>query len=57
MKDCTSGAEKSCSKEWYKVVGWGDVYYNLGCSDNDPKAEMKEDRVTLKLEGVISTCT
>ena len=47
MKDCTSGAEKSCSKEWYKVVSWGDYYYNLDCSTTEPKAEMEEKRVNI----------
>ena len=42
---CSSSANKSCSKEWYKVVSWGDYYYNLGCSSNEPKAEMEEKRV------------
>ena len=42
---CPSSANKSCSKEWYKVVSWGDYYYNLGCSSNEPKAEMEEKRV------------
>ena len=44
-QDCPSSANKSCSKEWYKVVGWGDYYYSLGCSDKEPQAQMEEDRV------------
>jgi len=42
--NCPSDANKSCSKEWYKVVSWGDIYYKLGCSSNDPKAETEEKK-------------
>ena len=51
---CPSSANKSCSKEWYKVVSWGDIYYNLGCSSQDPKAETEEKRVSLLNESITS---
>merc|ERR1712186_82114 len=33
MNTCNSTHQTSCFKRWYKVVGWGDYYYALGCSD------------------------
>ena len=45
MKNCTSPDDKSCFSQAYKVVHWGDVYYNLGCSSAAAKAEVKMDKV------------
>ena len=45
MQTCTSPNDKSCMKKWWKVVKWGDIYYNVGCSSNDPKAEVITDKV------------
>ena len=45
MKNCTSPDDKSCFSQAYKVVNWGDVYYNLGCSSQAAKAEVKMDKV------------
>jgi len=44
MKNCTSPDDKSCFSQAYKVVNWGDVYYNLGCSSQAAKAEVKMDK-------------
>lgn len=36
---------KSCFRKWWKVVKWGDIYYELGCSNTAAKAETMNDAV------------
>ena len=45
MERCNSTHETSCFKRWYKVVGWGDYYYALGCSDQAAAGEVEKMKV------------
>merc|ERR1711953_315914 len=48
FKECPDSANKSCKKEWYKVVSWGDFYYRLTCDSGAAQAEKSEEKGSTK---------
>ena len=49
METCNSTHQTSCFKRWYKVVGWGDYYYALGCSDLAAAGEVENMKVNIEI--------
>merc|ERR1711949_59221 len=53
MERCNSTHETSCFKRWYKVVGWGDYYYALGCSDKAAAGEVETSKVKIEIMNLL----